>query len=264
MKNYFDKNKYSQNIKLSIEYYNLVFHWFTALSFQICIGKTVFLQKVSFHAFSCNINISCERVVSFFSEKMPRNYIPVNNKKRTYKACCTADLKSVAEAVKEGMSYRKAWKNFDMKKSTLHDFIRKGGVKSAGRPTLLSAEDEKAIAELADTVAEWGFPLGPMEIKLITKDLLDSKGEVSRCQDNMPGDDWFAGFMKRNKMSARFASNIKRSRSKVDAEDITSFFNELEKTLQEAGIEELIPDNIYNYDEMNFTNNPGNSQKRHQ
>ena len=65
------------------------------------------------------------------------------------------------------------------------------------------------------------------KIELIAKDLLDSKGEVSRCQDNMPGDDWFAGFMKRNKMSARFASNIKRPRSKVDAEDITSFFNEL-------------------------------------
>ena len=147
-----------------------------------------------------------ERVVKeschFFLKKMPQNYIPVNNKKITYKACHTANLESAAEAVKEGMSYRKACKSFDVKKSTLHDFIRKGGVKSAGRPTLLSAEDEKAIAELADTVAEWGFPLGPMEIR-----------------DNMPGDDWFAGFMKRNKMSARFASNIKCSRSKVDAED---------------------------------------------
>ena len=55
----------------------------------------------------------------------------------------------------------------------------KRGPKSAGRPTLLPAEDEKAIAELVDTVAEWGFPLGLMEIKLIVKDLLDSNGEVS-------------------------------------------------------------------------------------
>ena len=164
--------------------------------------------------------------------------------KRIYKACHTADLESAAKAVKEDMSYRKACKNFDVKKSMLHDFIRKGGVKSAGRPTLLSAEDEKAVAELADTVTGWGFPLGPMEIKLIAKDFLDSKGEVSCCQDNMPGDDCFAGFMKRNKMSARFTSNIKCSRSNADAEDITSFFNELEKTLQEAGFEELIPDNI--------------------
>ena len=51
----------------------------------------------------------------------------------------------------------------------------------------------------------------------------------------------FAGFI-RNKMSARYASNTKCSRLKVDVEDINSFFNELEKTLQEAGIEELIPE----------------------
>ena len=187
---------------------------------------------------------------------MPQNYVPVNNKKRAYKACCTADLESAAEAVKAGMSYCKACKNFDMRKFTLHDFIKNGGVKSAGRSTLSSTEDEKAIAELVNTVAEWGFPLGPMEIKLIAKDLMDSKGEVSHCQDNMPGDDWFAGFMNRNKNAVRNASNIKCSRSKVHAVDITSFFNELEKALQGAGIEELIPENIYNHDKTNFTNDP--------
>ena len=155
------------------------------------------------------------------------------------------------------MSYRKARNNLDVKNSTLHDFIKKGGVKSAGGLTLLSAENEKAIADLVDTVAEWEFSVGPMEIKLTPKDLLDAKGEVSRCQDNMPGNDWFAGFMRKNKISTRYTSNIKLSRSKFDAEDITSFFKKLEKTLQKAGIEELIPENNYNYDETNFTNDPG-------
>ena len=63
--------------------------------------------------------------------------------------------------------------------------------------------------------------------------------------------------MRRNNISARYTSNIKLSRSKVDAEDRTSFFKKLEKTLQEAGIEELIPENNYNYDE-----NTSDSQKR--
>ena len=139
------------------------------------------------------------------------------------------------------MSYRKARNNLDVKNSTLHDFIKRGGVKSAGGPTLLSAENEKAIAELVDTVAEWGYSVGPMEIKLT----------------HMPGNDWFAGFMRKNKISTRYTSNIKLSRSKFDAEDITSFFKKLEKTLKEAGIEELIPENNYNYDETNFTNDPG-------
>ena len=69
------------------------------------------------------------------------------------------------------MSCRKARNNLDVKNSTLHYFIKKGGVKSAGGPTLLSAENEKAIAELVDTVAECGFSVGPMEIKLTAKDL---------------------------------------------------------------------------------------------
>ena len=104
--------------------------------------------------FRITLTYLVKELCHFFSEKISRNYVPVNNNKRTYKACRTADLETAAEAVKEGMSYRKVCKNFDVKKSTLHDFIRKRGVKSAGRPTLLSAEDEKAIAELADMFAE--------------------------------------------------------------------------------------------------------------
>ena len=91
---------------------------------------------------------------------------------------------------------------------TLYDFIKKGGITSVGRPTLLSAGDEKAIAELLDTVAERKLVLRLVEVRLVAKDLLDWKGEVFCCQDNIPGDDWFVGFMKRNKMFMRYASHI--------------------------------------------------------
>ena len=86
---------------------------------------------------------------------------------------------------------------------------------------MLSAEQEKAIDELADTVAGRAVPLGLVEIKLIAKDLLNSMCGVSRCEGNMSGDVWCVSFMKMNKMSARYAFNIKSSRSNVDAEDIT-------------------------------------------
>ena len=81
--------------------------------------------------FRITLTYLVKELCQFFSEKIPRNYIPVNNKKKIYKACHTADLESAVEAAKEGMLYRKASKNFGKKKSTLHDFIRKGGVKSA-------------------------------------------------------------------------------------------------------------------------------------
>ena len=162
--------------------------------------------------------ITLTYLVKFFSEEMPGNYVPVNNMKKTYKACSTAAFESAAEAVNAGMSYRRSWKNFDVKKSTFHALIKKGGVNSLRRPILLSAEDGKRIAELIATVAELRLSSGQMEIKLISKGSLDSKDEVSRCQENMPGNDWFAGFMKRNKIYTRYASNIKLSISKVDAE----------------------------------------------
>ena len=54
--------------------------------------------------FRITLTYLVKELCHFLSEKMPRNYVPVNNNKRTYKACRTADLESAAEAVKEGMS----------------------------------------------------------------------------------------------------------------------------------------------------------------
>ena len=73
---------------------------------------------------------------------MPQNYAPVNNKKGTYAACRTADLESAAEAVKRGhivpQSLQKLWhEEIDVLMILM---ISSEGVKSAGRPTLLSAD----------------------------------------------------------------------------------------------------------------------------
>ena len=51
----------------------------------------------------------------------------------------------------------------------------------------MSKEDEQVIAKLVDDVAEWGFPLGRFEIKLMVKDLLDSRNVVSRFKGNFSG-----------------------------------------------------------------------------
>lgn len=56
---------------------------------------------------------------------------------------------------------------------TLYDFIKKGGITSVGRATLLSAGDEKAIAELLDTVAERKLVLRLVEVRWVARDLLD-------------------------------------------------------------------------------------------
>ena len=53
-------------------------------------------------------------------------------------------------------------------------------------------------------------------------------------------------------MKLRTASSIQRSRAKVSQDEIENFLANLEKSS-----EGIVPDNIFNYDETNFTSDPG-------
>ena len=75
---------------------------------------------------------------------MPRTYTPVANKKHSYTSSNHDDLEKAANDVKKGvLSYRKACEKYNVKKTTLQDYVKNGGVKKIGRPTLLTAEAEK-------------------------------------------------------------------------------------------------------------------------
>ena len=109
-------------------------------------------------------------------------------------------------------------------------------MKSAGTPRPLSGEVEKQLANMIDNLAEWGYPVGKFEIQIMVKDILDKNQIIEkRFKNNLPGDDWVNGFAKRNNLSKRAASNIKRSRAAIDEETVNDFFNNLEKVLEEIG-----------------------------
>ena len=57
--------------------------------------------------------------------------------------------------------------------------------------------------------------------------------------------------MKQN-MAKRIANNVKAVREESLEEIISAYFNNLEQSLNEIPVE-----NIFNYDETNFTNDPG-------
>ena len=64
-----------------------------------------------------------------------------------------------------------------------------------------------------------------------------SLGIVSKCfKNSTPGDDWISNFAKRNRLSKRVASNIKRSRSAVTADIVNNYFDELEATFERLGM----------------------------
>lgn len=70
----------------------------------------------------------------------------------------------------------------------------------------------------------------------------------------MPGPDFIKCFLNRhkNEIASRLSQNIKRSRAAVSLEIIEAYFNELEVSLQEIPL-----CNIINYDETNLVDDPG-------
>ena len=75
---------------------------------------------------------------------------------------------------------------------------------------------------------------------------------MARFSNNLPGRDFVYGFMKRNNLVNRTATNIKRSRAAVSPRDITEFFERI-KIVLEGSDSEL----VYNYDKAAFVDDPG-------
>ena len=172
---------------------------------------------------------------------------------RVYNSSKKESLVDAVAAVRGGMSIRQASEEFDVRKSTLHDRLKNIHAKEPGRPCELDDGMEKTLAELIDVVAEWGYPLGGFEIKMMVKNFLDAKGEVSAVfSNNKPGDRWLKGFATRCQMSARAASNIRRARAMISQEVVNEFFDEFV-----AGVGDIPPEKVFNFDETNFTDDPG-------
>ena len=68
----------------------------------------------------------------------------------------------------------------------------------------------------------------------------------------MPGNYWLCGFVKRHNLTKRITDNVKAARAEVNHEVINNYFDNLEEW-----IKDIPPENIYNYDETNITDDPG-------
>ena len=50
------------------------------------------------------------------------------------------------------------------------------------------------------TLADWGFPLGILDLHMLVKAYLERQGTVVPCfKDNVPGYDWGVAFLKRHR-----------------------------------------------------------------
>lgn len=150
--------------------------------------------------------------------------------------------------VQQGMSQSKAADKHGIPQRTLSDKLRKAHPANVGRPTVLSDETEKQIANALDCLTDWGFPFQTIDLRIMVKNYLDNLN-ISQPQfrDNMPGADFVYGFLKRHKLVLRKATSLDKSRAAVSPTIVQEFFDRIKDV-----IDKTPPNRIYNYDETGF------------
>ena len=94
----------------------------------------------------------------------------------------------------------------------------------------------------------------PRDVADIVQDYLNHQGKKElRFNNNRPGKDWIRAFLQRHKeLSQRMCENVKRTRCAVTRKEMNKFFQNLQESIR--GVP---PQNIINFDETNFTDDPG-------
>lgn len=163
---------------------------------------------------------------------------------------------AITEVKTKGISIREAAKKYSLCPSTISRNLKKNKPYqelSYGRPTVLTAEEEKRLEDGFLLAAEWGMPFDRTEMRSVVKRFLDREGKQELSfKNNLPGVDWCMSLLNRhNELKNRCCENIKRTRAAVSREQIGSYFDNLEVSLKDVS-----PDIIINNDETNLTDDP--------
>lgn len=140
----------------------------------------------------------------------------------------TSRLESVARAKKaiasEGLSLRKAAERYGLPKSTLYDQVcgRKCG---AGRPTVLTYEEEKSVARSCQELARLGFGLDRFLVGKVIRNYLINQGRETPFKDGVPGQKWWTGFLRRwPSMSERKPQHFPTNRANASTPEVMDQF----------------------------------------
>ena len=166
-------------------------------------------------------------------------------------------LQLALEAGKNGMSMRKAAKQYGVPKSTLND--RSTGKKPPsvqfGRKPVIPLDIENRLAELAITLSEKGFGITKRQMLARVGTLVRQMGIKTPFKNGIPGKDWWAGFKRRHpEIVIRKPEKLSTVRSKMlNPTVVGNYLKELKQVT-----EGLAPTSIWNMDEtgLNLEHQP--------
>lgn len=165
---------------------------------------------------------------------------------------------ALAKVTEDGWSLQRAAREYNIPYGTLNNKYHGRHIRKNGGQTCFTSSEEKVFLSAASVCGDWGFPLDTIDLRQFAKNYLDSQGRnVAMFQNNLPGNDWVYSLLQRHNDAVvkKVAANIKRSRASVSKQTITEYFNNLRQTLQD-----IPASNIFNYDETNVQDDPGNKK----
>ena len=121
-----------------------------------------------------------------------------------------------------------------MKKASRHRTIRNKTnnfhPKTSSGQTALQDNLEQHILNSVDLLTDWKVLFDGFSIRCLVKAYLDTKCDITLCfKENMPGNNWLRGFVKRCNLTKRIANNVKAARAEVKHEVINNYFDNLEE-----------------------------------
>lgn len=172
--------------------------------------------------------------------------VPGTRKYGTKSNYTPAILEECLEEVKSGeLSAYSASKSYKIPINTIKNKIRNKHVEEVGRPTALSRQEEVIIKGHIKVLSDKGLPIGFHDVTLVIQRYLNAiNRKVKLFTNNRPGWEWGQLFLSR-----------RERRAQVNEEIINEFFDNLQIEL-----ENVPPENIYNFDETGFHDDPKNKK----
>lgn len=140
---------------------------------------------------------------------------------------------------------KRASKQFKIPRSTIHNKLKNKHTSAVGHPATFTEQEEKLFKIRTVLLCDWGFPLDSLDPRMMV---------VWKFKNNIPGEDWARRFIKRWNLTNRTASNICRKQAKTSQSELQSYFENIQKEL-----DDVPSPHIWNYDETNLRDDPGTS-----
>lgn len=156
------------------------------------------------------------------------------------------------------ITQRAAEIKYGIPRSTIKNKLGGKHYDKVGRKRIFNDEEESSFEEHLVKLCEFGFPMIEIDFWFAVKSYLDTKGvNITQFKNNLPGYEWTKSFLSRHQnLSVRMSQNIKKVRAEVGASDIISYIENLGEV-----IKNVPATHIWNYDETNLTDDPGNTRK---